>query len=62
MMRFKINIELEMDAFNQDSAERRVQDLLSKVELKKFKERNTVVTNVEYTRIDKQEKQEDEEQ
>lgn len=55
-MRFKINIELEMDAFNQDSAERRVKDLLSKVELKKFKERNTVVTNVEYTRIDKQEK------
>jgi len=62
MMRFKINIELEMDAFNQESAERRVKDLLSKVELKKFKERNTVVTNVEYTRIDKQEKQEDAEQ
>lgn len=53
-MRFKVNVELELDAFNQDSAQRRVDDLLSKASLKKFQERNTEIKEVTYERIDKE--------
>lgn len=51
-MRFKVAVELELDAFNQDSAERRMKDLLSKADLKKFKERGTLVKDISYERID----------
>jgi hypothetical protein len=54
-MRFKAVVEVEFDAFNQDSAERRMKDLLAKAELKKFKERNTVVGEITYKRIDVEE-------
>lgn len=56
-MRFKVNVELEMDAFNQDSAERRMKDLLSKAELKKFKERGTEINEITYERIDYKEEE-----
>jgi hypothetical protein len=55
MMRFKIEVEVELDAFNADSAKRRVEDLLSKANCKKFQERNTEVRVGKFVRVDKEE-------
>lgn len=57
-MRFNVIVELEIDAFNQDSAARRMKDLLAKADLKKFKERGTLVKDISYERIDNKEDQE----
>lgn len=59
MMRFQSIITVEYDAFNKESAERRVEDLLAKAKLKKFEERNTVISDVTFERIDNKEEEEE---
>jgi len=51
-MKMRATVVIEMDVFNKDSAQRRIDDLLSKTKCKKFAERQTEVKSVLIERID----------